>query len=44
MWQFLDGAYTIDTNNARIVTLEEMLVIGGSLSLLWDLPIYHLLG
>ncbi|MFC4323224.1 immunity protein Imm33 domain-containing protein [Litchfieldia salsa] len=39
MWQFLDGSDELDTDNARIVTLEEILEIDGSLSSLWDLPI-----
>lgn len=39
MWQFLDGSEKLDTDNARIVSLEEILEIDESLSLLWDLPI-----
>ncbi|CAG9623302.1 hypothetical protein [Sutcliffiella rhizosphaerae] len=38
MWQFLDGSDELDADNARIVTLEEMLKIDESGSLLWDLP------
>lgn len=38
MWQFLDGSDELDVNNARIVTLEEMLEIDESCSLLWNLP------
>lgn len=39
MWQFLDGSDELDTDNARIVTFEEILEIDDSLSLLGDLPI-----
>lgn len=39
MWQFLDGSKEPDTDDARIVTLEEIFEIDESLSLLWDLPL-----
>jgi hypothetical protein len=39
MWQFLDGSEELDTNNARIVTLEEILKVDNSLCLLRDLPL-----
>lgn len=39
MWQFLDGSENLDIDNARIVSLEEILKIDESLSLLWDLPL-----
>jgi hypothetical protein len=39
MWQFLDGSKALDTDNARIVTLEEIFKIDESLSSLWDLPL-----
>lgn len=38
MWQFLDGSDELEADHARIVTLEEMLEIDESFSLLWDLP------
>lgn len=39
MWQFLDGSVELEVDNARIISLDEMLEIDGSLSLLWDLPL-----
>ncbi|MEH7454780.1 hypothetical protein [Gottfriedia acidiceleris] len=38
MWQFLDGSMELDTDNARIITIEEILKIDNSLCLLMDLP------
>lgn len=39
MWQFLDGSDELDIDNARIVTLEEILGVDSSLSSLLDLSI-----
>lgn len=39
MWQFLDGSDELDIENARIVTLEEILGVDSSLSSLLDLSI-----
>ncbi|MDP5277220.1 hypothetical protein [Chengkuizengella axinellae] len=39
MWQFLDGSLELNTDNARIVSLKEILEIDDSLSSLWDLPL-----
>lgn len=39
MWQFLDGSNELDADKARIVTLEEILKIDKTLSLLSDLPL-----
>lgn len=39
MWQFLDGSDELDIDNARIVTLGEMLEVDSSLSSLLDLSI-----
>ncbi|MGP1908404.1 hypothetical protein ACTSEZ_09525 [Metabacillus sp. JX24] len=38
MWQFLDGSMVFDTDDARIVTLEEMIEIDDSLASISDLP------
>lgn len=39
MWQFLDGSDELDIDNARIVTIEEILRVDSSLSSLLDLSI-----
>lgn len=39
MWQFLDGSDELDIDNARIITLEEILGVDSSLSSLLDLSI-----
>ena len=39
MWQFLDGSDELDIDNARIVTLEEILGVDSSLYSLLDLSI-----
>ncbi|MBU9675155.1 hypothetical protein KQ939_17585 [Planococcus sp. CP5-4] len=39
MWQFLDGSDELDIDNARIVTIEEILKVDSSLWSLFDLSI-----
>ncbi|WP_211654124.1 immunity protein Imm33 domain-containing protein [Planococcus alpniumensis] len=39
MWQFLDGSDELDIDNARIVTIEEILRVDSSLWSLSDLSI-----
>jgi hypothetical protein len=39
IWQFLDRAGNLDTDNARILSLNEILQIDSTLSILGDLPL-----
>lgn len=39
MWQFLDGSDELDTEKARIVTLQEILELDETLYLLDNLPL-----